>query len=74
MAASGKLFVGYSDFTAFHMGLLAKTGRASFAGPMLCDDFTRDEPEQFTLDQLWSCLAGPTHQVRARRRAIRRSS
>ena len=63
MADSGKLFVGYSDFTAFHMGLMAKTGRASFAGPMMCDDFIRDEPEQFTLDQLWSCLAGPTHTV-----------
>ncbi|KAB8041629.1 muramoyltetrapeptide carboxypeptidase [Janthinobacterium aquaticum] len=63
MADSGKLFVGYSDFTAFHMGLLAKTGRASFAGPMICDDFTRDETDAFTLDQLWSCLAGPTHTV-----------
>ena len=63
MADSGKLFVGYSDFTAFHMGLFAKTGRASFAGPMVCDDFIREEPEQFTLDQLWSCLAGPTHTV-----------
>lgn len=63
MADSGKLFVGYSDFTAFHMGLLAKTGRASFAGPMICDDFIRDEPEVFTLDQLWSCLAGPTHTL-----------
>jgi muramoyltetrapeptide carboxypeptidase len=63
MADSRKLFVGYSDFTAFHMGMMAKTGRASFAGPMVCDDFTRDEPEQFTVDQLWSCLAGPTHMV-----------
>ncbi|MDC8756818.1 muramoyltetrapeptide carboxypeptidase [Janthinobacterium fluminis] len=65
MAASGKLFVGYSDFTAFHMGLLARTGRASFAGPMFCDDFIRDEPVEFTLRQLWDCLAGPTHRVAA---------
>ena len=65
MADSGKLFVGYSDFTAFHMGLFARTGRASFAGPMVCDDFIRDEPEQFTLDQLWRCLAGPSHTVTA---------
>ena len=63
MADSGKLFVGYSDFTAFHMGLLAMTGRASFAGPMICDDFIRDEVEPYTLGQLWSCLAGPTHIV-----------
>ena len=63
MAASGKLFVGYSDFTAFHMGLMAGTGAISFAGPMICDDFTRDEPVAFTHDDLWSCLRGPTHTV-----------
>lgn len=65
MAASGKLFVGYSDFTAFHMGLMAQTGRASFAGPMFCDDFIRDEPVDFTLRQFWDCIAGPQHIVSA---------
>lgn len=64
MADSGKLFVGYSDFTAFHMGLMAATGRKSFAGPMICDDFIRDEPEAYTLDQFRDCLTGPTHRVR----------
>ena len=65
MAASGKLFVGYSDFTAFHMGLLARTGAASFAGPMFCDDFIRDENDEFTLGQFWDCIAGPGHRVSA---------
>lgn len=64
MADSGKLFVGYSDFTAFHMGLFQATGRISFAGPMICDDFIRDEPVDYTLGQLWDCLRGPTHTVR----------
>lgn len=64
MADSGKLFVGYSDFTAFHMGLMQATGRISFAGPMICDDFIRDEAVDYTLDQLWNCLRGPTHTVR----------
>ncbi|TWI69181.1 muramoyltetrapeptide carboxypeptidase [Pseudoduganella lurida] len=64
MADSGKLFCGYSDFTAFHMGLMAATGRQSFAGPMVCDDFIRDEPVGYTLDQFWQCLQGPTHRVR----------
>lgn len=63
MAASGKLFVGYSDFTAFHMGLMARTGGASFAGPMFCDDFIRDEAVDFTLRQFWDCIAGPRHRV-----------
>lgn len=64
MAASGKLFVGYSDFTAFQMGLMQATGRASFAGPMICDDFIHDEPSAYTLGQLWDCLRGPRHTVR----------
>ncbi|QGZ37711.1 muramoyltetrapeptide carboxypeptidase [Pseudoduganella flava] len=64
MADSGKLFVGYSDVTAFHMGLMAATGRKSFAGPMICDDFIRDEPVDYTLDQFRDCLRGPTHHVR----------
>ena len=63
MAASGKIFVGYSDFTAFHMGLMAKTGARSYAGPMICDDYTREEPDDFTLADFSSCLAGPNHTV-----------
>jgi muramoyltetrapeptide carboxypeptidase len=64
MADSGKLFVGYSDFTAFHMALMTQTGRISFAGPMMCDDFIREQPVAYTLDQMWHCLRGPSHQVR----------
>lgn len=63
MADSGKLFVGYSDFTAFQMPLMKQTGRISFAGPMVCDDFIRDEPDAYTLDQFWHCLRGPVHTV-----------
>ncbi|MYM34989.1 muramoyltetrapeptide carboxypeptidase [Duganella sp. FT94W] len=64
MADSGKLFVGYSDFTAFQMPLMKQTGRISFAGPMICDDFIRPEPVEYTLRQFWDCLRGPTHAVR----------
>ena len=63
LAASGKRFVGHSDFTAFSLALLAQTGAASFAGPMLCDDFTRDEPSEFTQQNFWRCLTSPTHTV-----------
>lgn len=35
----GTQFVGFSDFTALQMALLAKTGAATWAGPALCDDF-----------------------------------
>src|SRR5450830_478401 len=59
MADSGKLFVGYSDVTAFHMALMKQTGRISFAGPMVCDDFVREQQSEYTLKQFWDCLRGP---------------
>ncbi len=64
MADSGKLFVGYSDFTAFQMALMKQTGRISFGGPMMCDDFIRETPVDYTLRQFWDCLRGPVHTVR----------
>ncbi len=63
LAASGKIFVGFSDMTALHMGLMAKTGAISYAGPMFAGDFAADKPVDFTLDNFWQCLAGPTHVV-----------
>lgn len=63
LAGSGKLFVGHSDFTALNMGLLAQTGAASFAGPMICIDFSRDEPSAFTLGQFIECVTRPTHTL-----------
>ena len=63
LAASGKLFVGYSDITALHMGLYAKTGTLSYAGPFAAVDFGAAEPVAFTRDDFWACLAGPTHTI-----------
>jgi muramoyltetrapeptide carboxypeptidase len=56
LAASGKLFVGFSDFTPFHLGLLAKTGKISFAGPMIYDDFGSELEQDFTFDNFKNCL------------------
>ncbi len=64
LAASGKIFVGYSDLTALHMGLMAKAGAISYAGPILAGDFGAEEAVDFTLDDFWRCLAGPTHTIR----------
>ncbi|QJE03525.1 muramoyltetrapeptide carboxypeptidase [Massilia forsythiae] len=64
MADSGKLFVGFSDVTAFHMALYARRRVGSYAGPMFSGDFGAAEPVDFTLDDFWHCLAGPTHTVR----------
>lgn len=72
LAASGKLFVGHSDFTAFQLALLAKTGVTSFAGPMLCDDFVREELSALTMQSFWQCLtqATQTIQVSARNNPV----
>ena len=43
---AGLQISGHSDFTAFHLGLLAKTGGISLAGPMLNYDFGRIEDNQ----------------------------
>ncbi|MES2913114.1 MAG: LD-carboxypeptidase [Pseudomonadota bacterium] len=42
----GTRFVGLSDFTAFQMALLAKTGAVTWAGPAVGEDFgTPDAPD-----------------------------
>jgi muramoyltetrapeptide carboxypeptidase len=45
LARSGKRWVGLSDFTAFHLGMLAKAGAVTWAGPALLDDFAVDSPD-----------------------------
>lgn len=51
IAASGKLLVGYSDFNALQLAMLAKTQTASLCGPMLCNDFTRADLRPYTQEQ-----------------------
>jgi muramoyltetrapeptide carboxypeptidase len=63
MAASGKIFVGYSDITAFHMALHVAGGRNGYAGPFAAVDFGAPEADAFTLDDFARCLAGPAHTV-----------
>lgn len=63
LAASGKIFVGHSDFTVLQMALLAQTGNVSFAGPMLCSDFGREDVSAFTMTHFWNCLCANTQQI-----------
>ena len=46
----GTQFVGLSDFTAFNLAVLAKTGRISWQGPALGEDLgTAEEPDDIML-------------------------
>lgn len=63
----GTRWVGYSDMTALQLGLLAHTGRPSWAGPMACDDFGRSDDEGGVDDIARDCfveaMSGALHAV-----------
>lgn len=56
LAATKKRFVGFSDFTAFQLGMLAKANAVSFAGPMICDDFGSEELHEYSFQHFQQCL------------------
>ncbi|NLY27092.1 MAG: LD-carboxypeptidase [Alcaligenaceae bacterium] len=58
MARSGKIFVGQSDFTAFSLALLAKTGAVSYAGPTAIHDFGARKVDDLTVDLFVEMLTG----------------
>ncbi|MDO4905081.1 MAG: LD-carboxypeptidase [Lautropia sp.] len=61
LAASGKRWVGFSDFTAFHLAMLTQTGAITWAGPALCPHFGHENPadvDPTTLETLADVLAG----------------
>ncbi|MCU6433440.1 LD-carboxypeptidase [Undibacterium sp. Jales W-56] len=63
LARSGKYFVGYSDFTALQMALLALENKSSIAGPMLCDDFAREDQSELTLMSFFDCINHRRHAI-----------
>ncbi|AEC19502.1 muramoyltetrapeptide carboxypeptidase [Pusillimonas sp. T7-7] len=48
VADSEKIFVGLSDFTAFNLALLAKTGASSYTGPTAIFDFGAKKLDELT--------------------------
>jgi muramoyltetrapeptide carboxypeptidase len=53
--------VGYSDFTAFNLALLARGG-VSFGGPS-AGDFGAAQPDPFTVEHFFGVLQSPTYAV-----------
>ena len=58
LASSGKRFVGQSDFTAFNLAFLAKTGLVSYAGPTACYDFGATKTEILTTEIFGEVMRG----------------
>jgi muramoyltetrapeptide carboxypeptidase len=63
VAASGKAFVGFSDFTAFNMGAYACANLVTFQGPMLAVDFGKSDPDSFAEQHFWMALARESHRI-----------
>ncbi|MBV8168967.1 MAG: LD-carboxypeptidase, partial [Alphaproteobacteria bacterium] len=63
VAASGKVFVGFSDFTAFNLAAYACANLVTFHGPLLCVDFGKDQPDNFMEQHFWMTLARPAHRI-----------
>ena len=72
LARAGKRWMGHSDFTAFQLAALARSGIVTYAGPMAACDFGAVTPSPFTLrncfgvleNDEWSIdctLDGPSH-------------
>ena len=61
LAESGKKWVGFSDFTAFQLAMLAKAGAVTWAGPSLIDSFGASRQEDVdanTLDVFSEAMDG----------------
>ncbi|MEO8153063.1 MAG: LD-carboxypeptidase [Rhizobacter sp.] len=59
----GTRWVGYSDMTALHMGLLAHGQGGGWAGPLACDDFGRDTLDDVTPDCFAEAMSGALEAV-----------
>lgn len=60
LADSGKKWIGFSDFTAFHLAMLARADALTWAGPALVSHFDAPDPaaiDPTTLETLADCLA-----------------
>jgi muramoyltetrapeptide carboxypeptidase len=63
VAESGKLFVGFSDFTAFNMAAYTCANLLTFHGPMLTSDFAGKEPSSFAQQHFWMALSRDSHRI-----------
>ncbi len=63
VAASGKAFVGFSDFTAFNMAAYACANLVTYHGPMLAVDFGRAELDTFTEQHFWLATRHDNHRI-----------
>jgi muramoyltetrapeptide carboxypeptidase len=59
----GTRWVGYSDFTALHLGLLAHTRQPSWAGPTALSGFGAEEVDDVTVSCFCEAMSGELEAV-----------
>ncbi|HQU48850.1 MAG TPA: LD-carboxypeptidase [Casimicrobiaceae bacterium] len=64
LSRSGKRWLGHSDFTAFQLAALARTGMITYAGPAFAYDFGGTEASAFTLRHCFGLLEAREYEVR----------
>lgn len=63
LSGSNSLLVGYSDFTAVQLALLARSGLCTFSGPMLGHDFGAATLSEFTWQHFWDTVRARSNEV-----------
>ena len=63
LAASGKRWIGHSDFTAFQLAMLASEGAVTYAGPMAAYDFGAEAASGFTIGHALAMLRDGTDEA-----------
>jgi len=63
LAASGKRFVGFSDFTLLNLALLARTGAVSYSGPTAIADFAAEHCDDFTATHFCDVMRNRTAEL-----------
>jgi muramoyltetrapeptide carboxypeptidase len=63
VCASGKIFGGFSDFTAFNCAAHAAGGLVTFQSPMVASDFGSKDPSDFAREHFWAAVTADSHTI-----------
>ena len=63
VAESGKIFAGFSDFTAFNCAAYALGNLVTFQAPMVASDFSGETPNAFAQENFWKALSSDSHRI-----------
>ena len=56
-------WLGHSDFTAFQLAALARSGMVTYCGPMVAYDFGAEAPSDYTFEHCFAMLDSHEHAV-----------